>query len=100
VFDGVADRDAESEQDHLSNGEERGAEHDISNGPTVFKRSEHEDKLRDYVDHGADQGPQDVHDPQGDGLGEAKSGKLLEGSDGEEEPDTEDDEARYPQELG
>jgi len=45
VFDGVADRDAESEQDHLSNGEERSPKYDVSDRPTVFKRSEHEDKL-------------------------------------------------------
>jgi len=100
VFDGVADRDAESEQDHLSDGEERGPEHDISHGPTVFKRSEHEDQLRDDVDHGADQWPQDVHDPQGDGFGEAKSSIFVEGSDGEEEPDTKDDKTGDPQELG
>ena len=100
MFDGVADRDAESEQDHLSNGEERGTEHDISDRPAVFKRSEHEDKLRDNVDHGADQGPQNVHDPQGDGLGEAESGILLEGGDCEEESNTKDDKTRDPQELG
>ena len=45
VFDGVADRDAESEQDHLSDSEKRGTEYDISDGPTVFERSEHEKKL-------------------------------------------------------
>ena len=100
VFDGVADRDAESEQDHLSNSEERSPEHDISDRPTVFKGSEHENELRHDVDHGADQGPQDVHDPQGDGVGIAKSNILIEGGDCEEEPDAENDEARDPQELG
>jgi len=45
VLDGVADRDAESEQDHLGNSEECGSEYDISDRPTIFKRSEHEDKL-------------------------------------------------------
>ena len=63
VFDGVADRDAESEQDHLSNSEKRGTEYDISDRPTVFKCSEHEDKLGHDIDHGADQGPQDIDDP-------------------------------------
>jgi hypothetical protein len=85
VFYGVADRDAEREQDHLSNSEECGPEHDISDGPTVFKCSEHQDKLRYDVDHGADQGPQDIDDPQRDGLGVAESGELLKGGDGEEE---------------
>jgi len=54
VFDGVTDRYAESEQDDLSNGEEGGSEYDISDGPAVFERSEHEDKLRYDVNHGAD----------------------------------------------
>jgi len=45
VFYRVADRDAEGEQDHLSNSEEGGSEHDISDRPTVFESSEHEDKL-------------------------------------------------------
>ena len=100
VFDRVADRDAESEQDYLSDGEEGGPEYDISDGPTVFKSSEHENELRDDVDHGADQGPQDVDNPESDGLGEAKSDKFLEGGDGEEEADAEDDQTRDSQELG
>ena len=45
VFDGVADRNAESEKDHLSNSEKRGPENDISHRPTVFKGSEHENEL-------------------------------------------------------
>jgi hypothetical protein len=43
VFDGVADRHAEREHDHLSDCEKRGSEHDISDGPTVFEGSEHEE---------------------------------------------------------
>jgi len=100
VFDGVADRDAEGEQDHLSNGEECGPEYDISDRPTVFKRSEHEDKLRYDIDHGADQGPQDIDDPQGDGFGIAESDVLLEGCDSEEECDPKYHQARDSQELG
>lgn len=88
VFDGVADGDAEREQDHLSDGEKRGSEHDISNRPTVFKRSEDEDKLGNDVNDGADQRPQDVDDPQGDGVRVAEYGILLEGGDSEEERDT------------
>ena len=88
VFDGIADRDAESEQDDLSNCEKRGPKHNISDRPTVFKRSEYEDKLRDDVDHSADQGPQDIDDPQGNGFGKAESDIFFEGGDGEEKPDT------------
>ena len=85
VFYGVADRDAEGEQDHLGNSEKCGPEHDISDRPTVFKRSEYEDQLRYDVDHGADQGPQNVDNPQGDGIRIAESDVLVEGGDGEEE---------------
>ena len=45
VFVGVANRDAESKQDHLSDSEKRGTKYNISDGPTVFERSEHEKKL-------------------------------------------------------
>ena len=88
VFDGVADRYAEGEQDDLSDGEERGPEYDISDRPAVFEGSEHEDELGHDVNHGADQRPQDVDDPQGDGLGITESGELLKGGDGEEETGT------------
>ena len=37
----------DGEQDRLGDGEKGGSEHNISNGSTVFKRSEDEDKLRD-----------------------------------------------------
>ena len=53
MFDGVADRDAEGEQDDLSNGEEGGAEYDISDGPAVFEGSEDENELGDDVNDGA-----------------------------------------------
>jgi hypothetical protein len=100
MFDGVADRHAEGEQDYLSDGEERGSEHDISDGPTVFERPEHEDKLGDDINHGADQGPQDVHDPQGDGLRVAESDIFLESGDSEEESGAKYHQARDPQKLG
>jgi len=100
VFDGVTDGDAESEQDDLSDSEKCGPKYDVPDRPTIFKRSEHEDKLRYDVDHSADQGPQDIDDPQGDGLGIAEPDILLEGGDCEEEPDTKYHQARNPQELG
>jgi hypothetical protein len=100
VLDGVADRHAESEQDDLSDSEKRGSEHDIADGPTVFERPEHEQKLRHDIDHGADQRPQDVDDPQGDGLSIGESDKLLESGDGKEESGAKYRQARDPQELG
>ena len=57
-----------------------------ANGLQAFGRR---GKPQDDVDDGADQGPQDVGDLQGNGVGVAESGILLEGGDGEEERDTE-----------
>lgn len=54
MFDGVADGHAEGEQDDLCNGEKRGSEYDISDGPAVFEGSEHEDKLRNDINDDAD----------------------------------------------
>ena len=100
MLDGVADRDAEGEQDHLSNSEKGGSEYDISDRPTVFERPKDEDELGDNVNHSADQRPQDVDDPQGDGLRVAEPDILFEGCNGEEETGTKHDQAGDPQELG
>ena len=96
MFDGVADRDAEGEQDDLSNSEKGGSEYDIPDGPTVFERPEHEDKLRDDINHGADERPQDVDDPQGNGFRVAESDILLESGDRKEEACAEYHQARDP----
>ena len=100
VFDGVADRHAEGEQDHLSNCEKRGSEYDISDRPTVFECPEHEEQLRHDINHSAHQRPQDVNDPQGNRFSIAESSEPFEGSDSDEEAGTEYRQARDPQELG
>ena len=99
VLDGVADGDRESEEDDLRDGEEGRPEHDISNGPAVFERAEDEDELRHDVDHRAHEWPEDVDDPESDGLSEVETRNLLEGGDGYEERHTEHDKCRYPEEL-
>ena len=99
VFDGVAYRRAAREQDNLRDGEERGAEHDVADRPAVLERAEDEDELRDDVDDGADQRPEDVDDPEPQGLVVFEAGEAIEGRDCDEEGDTEDDEAGYPEEL-
>ena len=63
MLDGVAYCHAEGEQDDLRNGEERGTEDDITDGPAVLKSAEDEDQLRDNVHHGADEWPENVDDP-------------------------------------
>ena len=99
MLDGVADGDREREEDDLRDGEERGAEHDVANRPAVLERAEDEDELRDDVDDGADQRPEDVDDPEPQWLVVFEAGEALEGRDCDEEGDTEDDEAGYPEEL-
>lgn len=57
MFDGIAYRYAESEQEDLGNGEEGGAKNDVTDGPPVVEGSEDEDELRNNIDDGADEGP-------------------------------------------
>ena len=99
MLDGVADGDREREEDDLRDGEERSAEHDVANRPAVLERAEDEDELRDDVDDGADERPEDVDDPQSDRLRKVEPCDLLEGGDGDKERHTERDERRYPEEL-
>ncbi len=63
MLDGVADSDREGEEDDLGNCEERGAEDNVANRPTVLKGAEHENELRYDVDDAADKWPKDIDDP-------------------------------------
>jgi hypothetical protein len=82
----------------LSDSKERGSEYDISDGPAVFKGSGRGDKLRDDINHSADQRPQNVDDEKGDGLHTAESDVLFES--GNKESGVEHHQATNPQELG
>ena len=99
VLDGVADSNREREEDDLRDGEERGAEHDVADRPAVLKRAEDKDELRDDVDDGTDEWPEDVDDPESDGLRIVEPGDVLERGNRDEERYTEHDERRYPEEL-
>lgn len=100
MLDGVADRDAEGEEEHLAAGEEDGAEDDVADRPAVLERAEDEHELADDVHGHADDGPQEVNDEEGYGLLEGESELGLEGADGDEEAEPENEEAGYAQELG
>jgi hypothetical protein len=89
VFDSVAYRDTESEQNDLADREKRSAENDIAYWPSVFKSAEDKDELRDDVYDGADQRPENVYNPQSDRLVVLESSKLFESGDREEERDAE-----------
>lgn len=99
MLDRITDRDAEREQKNLGNSEESSAEDNVTDGPSILKRAEHEDELRDNIDDGADKRPEDVNNPEPDGLGIFEPGELLEGSNGNEEGDSPYGQARYPKEL-
>ncbi len=100
VLDRVAYRDREREEDDLRDREERRAEHDVPDRPAVLERAEHKHELRDDVHDRAHQRPQDVDDPEPDRLRVVEPRDLLECRDRDEEGHAEDDERRYPQELG
>ena len=63
MLDRITDRDAEREQEDLGNSEESSAEDNVTDGPSILKRAEHEDELRDNIDDGADKRPEDVNNP-------------------------------------
>jgi len=63
MLDSITDRDAEREQKDLGNSEESSAKDNVTNGPSIIKRAEHEDELRDNIDDGADKRPEDVDNP-------------------------------------
>lgn len=85
VFNSVADRYAESEQENLGNGEESGTEDDVTDGPPVVEGAEYEDKLGNNIDNGADKWPKNIDYPKPDRLVVLESGELLECGDGDEE---------------
>jgi len=81
VFDGIANRYAESEEQDLSTSIESSAEDDVTDGPPVLEGAEDQDELRDDVDRNADERPDDVDDEERDGFGIVEPKELLEGGD-------------------
>jgi hypothetical protein len=99
VFDGITDRNAESKQKDLGDGEKRSAKHNVTDGPPILKSPEDKDKLGDDVYDDTDERPQNIDDPETDCLVECEASKLLEGSDRNEERYTKDNETGDSQEL-
>jgi hypothetical protein len=92
VFDGITNRDAESKQQDLGDGEKRGTKYNVPKWPPILKSPEDEDQLGDNVYDDADERPKNVNNPETDCLVECEPSKLLEGSDRNEERYTKDDE--------
>lgn len=81
VLYGVANSHAESEQENLCNGEKRCAEQDIADWPAIFQGADNENKLKDDVNSNADEWPEQIDDPQSDGLGKAEPSTVFERCD-------------------
>ena len=99
MLDRVANGDRERKEDDLRDGEERSAKHNVADRPAVLERAEDEDELRDDVDDGADQRPEDVDDPEPQWLVVFEAGEALECRNCNKERDSKYDEAGYPEEL-
>ena len=99
MLDGIANGHTKSKEQNLGDGEEGGAEYYVADGPTILERAEYEDELRDDIDYGTYERPEDVHDPESDGLAKTESGDLLKGCDGEEELEAKNGKARDTEEL-
>ena len=93
MLDGVANRDAEGEQEDLTTGEEDGAKDNVADGPAILEGTEDEDELGDDIHGDADDGPQKVDHEERHGLFERESELAFEGADGDEEAEPEDEEA-------
>ena len=99
VLDGVANRHREGEEDDLRNREEGGSEYNVADRPAVLECTEDKYELRDDIDDSADQGPEDVYDPQSDRLRVVETSDPLEGSNRDEERHTKGYEHGYPKQL-
>lgn len=99
VLDRITNVDREPEQHHLRDREKRSSEHNVSDWPSVVEGADDEDELRHHVNGRAQARPNKVYDPQSDRLLVGESDKTLEGCDGEEEANTEQEQARQAKEL-
>ena len=93
MLDCVADGHAESEKEDLATREEGGAEHDVTDGPSVFQCAEDQNQLGDNIDWHTDDWPDDVDDEEGDGFCVVEAEELLEGGNCDETGNEEYDEA-------
>jgi hypothetical protein len=57
MLDGITYGDAEGKQKNLCNRVERDSKDDVTKGPTVIKRAEYENELRDGICGDAKDGP-------------------------------------------
>ena len=75
------------------------ATYNVSDGPSIIQCPDDQNKLADNVDQEARGREDQVGDEQSDRLCVLEPGKVLEGSDRDEEADTPNDEGRQTKEL-
>ena len=95
MFNCIANRRTEREQQHLTSSIKCCTKDDVTYGPSVFKCTEDKDELGDDIDGDTDERPNNIDYEQSHRFGVWESEELFEGSDGDEEGDTEYDKARY-----
>lgn len=95
MLDSITYRNAERKQEDLRNNEERSSKDDVTDRPSVIKCAEDEDKLGNDVDCCADDWPEDVHDPEGDGFHVVEAGEAFECGNCDEETQSKDDKTGY-----
>ena len=99
MFDRIAYRNAEREQQNLTPCIESCAKDDIADRPPILECTEDQNQLRDDVNWDADERPKHVYDVQCDRIRVGEAEDLLKGGDSDEEGSTEDNEARDAEEL-
>ena len=87
MFNRITNRHTKRKQQHLTSSKKRCAKDDIAYWPSVFKRAEDEDELRDNVDGDTDERPDDVDYEESDRFGVWETKELLEGGYGDEKGD-------------
>lgn len=99
MFDGVANRHAESEEEDQCASVERRSKYDISDRPAVFERAEDENQLQYNIDGHADERPDEVDNEKSERFRVVEAKLLLECGDGDKETNSEHDETGDAKEL-
>lgn len=99
VRDGIADRDAEGEEDDAANNVEGNAEQDVANDPAVVKSADHQDQLRYRIDEHNEDGVTQVGKEQSHSVGLAETTPVLESTCRDDEADSTDTETAKTKKL-
>lgn len=99
MFNRIAYRNAEREQENLASCVEGRTKDDITDWPPILEGAEDKNQLGDDVNWHTDERPEYVDDVKCNRGGVGESEELFEGGDSDEEGSTEDHQARDSEEL-